>query len=49
MQQIDQTVPLTIPESWMHDWIESGYQQIADYLAKYDAYLAYCAKHELEP
>ena len=49
MHQIENAAPLTIPEVWMSDWIESGYRQITDYLAKYAAYLAYCAEHDLEP
>jgi hypothetical protein len=49
MHQIDHPVPLTIPEPWMCDWLERGYEQITEYLAKHDAYVAYCAEHDLEP
>jgi hypothetical protein len=49
MPQIDVPVRQSIDESWMPEWLECGYQQITDYLAKHDAYLAYCAEHELEP
>ena len=49
MHQIDHTVPHTIDDSWMPEWLHLGYRQITDYLAKHDAYLAYCAEHGLEP
>ncbi len=49
MYQIDHTVPHTIDESWLPEWLRRGHQQIAEYLAKHDAYLAYCAEHGLEP
>jgi hypothetical protein len=49
MHQIDRPIPLAIPEPWIRDWLQSGYQQITDYLAKYDAYVAYCVEKELEP
>lgn len=49
MQELDRPAPLAIPESWMRDWLEHGHRQITDYLAKYDAYLAYCVVHERTP
>jgi hypothetical protein len=49
MYQIDHTVPHIIDESWMPEWLNLGYRQITDYLAKHDAYAAYCAEHGLEP
>jgi hypothetical protein len=49
MHQIDRPVPLTIPEPWMREWLDRGHEQLRDYLAKYDAYRAYCVMNELEP
>ena len=49
MHQIDRPTSLTMPEPWFRDWLEYGYEQITDYLAKHDAYVAYCAANDLEP
>jgi hypothetical protein len=49
MHSIDRTVEHTIDEKWMPEWLCRGYRQITEYLSKYDAYLAYCAEHGLEP
>jgi hypothetical protein len=49
MHQIDRRIPHTIDESWMPEWLERGHRQLAEYLAKHDAYVAYCAENDLEP
>jgi hypothetical protein len=38
-----------IDEGWIALWVAQGLAQLADYLVKYDAYVAYCTAHGLRP
>ena len=39
----------SIDEAWIGLWVAQGLVRLADYLAKYDAYVDYCAAHHRDP